>query len=234
MNLFEKDGVDYALDELSKLVEKYLGFHISGQSRSGTRIEPRIAESNIELQKAGYLFKEQYEFFHITTMENLFSILNSRNIRLYNLNNSSDEKEYFHAGERTGLLSNEMISRLKDYVHIFSFCPISSLSDNYMWDTYGGSGYKGVSICFRICNDPLKWENYHLSKIRYDDFERFDEFKKAFHQFRGKYSFVEQYIDLSRILPFHKSLEFVAENEVRLLFYPRFNHVQLENYTHYE
>lgn len=234
MDHFKKDRVDRALDELSELVEKHLGFHVSGQSRRGASVEPMISKHNSDFEKAGYLYSGEMNFFHVTSVQNLFSILNSKTIRLYNLHNSSDQNEFFHAGNRTGLFSDEIMERLKDFVHIFSFSPISELDEPYVWENYGGGHYQGVAICFSIQNDPLDWENYHIADVRYNDYVRIDNFKLAFDLFRKKYPFISQYIDLSRVLPFHKSEEFRPEKEVRLLHYPKFDHLAFKNYSHYE
>jgi hypothetical protein len=104
--------------------ENFAGIALNGWGQSGPNFYAHLPKANCHFIKSDYYYKGKLEFFHLTSINNLWSILNSRAFRLYNLHSSKDESEYKHAGEILGL-SDKQIDIGKKYTYTLSFCPMS-------------------------------------------------------------------------------------------------------------
>ncbi len=148
------------------------------------------------------------------------SILQERSLRLYNLRNLNDPREFVFASNL--LLANEKkIEDAKDNLFIMSFCEsniLKNLSSEFnMWRLYGQQG-KGLGIVFSIANEPENWNDFHLSKVYYGTNER-SNFKKLLDELENLNNEGQVFdIDLGKICAFHKSNLFKPEMEVRILF----------------
>lgn len=203
--------------EFDKLVQKYFDKSlISRRGSWGPNYDADLTNENKYFKKSGYDYCGELKFIHFTTLPKLFSILNERIIRLYNLHSSNDENEYKYAAEILGL-SNEEINFRKKYIYTFSFCPFSELSNIFLWEKYGNN-YAGVVINFSIRNNPAKWKNYHISEIKYKLNENFEKYVSEKNSLENKYN-VNLKLDLSKLIAFHKIVEWDKEREVRLLTY---------------
>jgi hypothetical protein len=149
----------------------------------------------------------------------LFSILSEQAIRLYSLSNSNDEKEYNHTAELLNL-SQPQIQYVKDTAFTLSLCDSSEMSDAKMWNDYAHTNDKeGCCIVFKICNDPLKWKNFHLSKVKYNETSEFEKFYQGLKLLKRKYPQATFNTTLDRLMIFHKTDDWKNEKEIRLATY---------------
>lgn len=96
---------------------------ISSSGSSGPRFYSRLSEKNKSYETSEYFFKGDRKFVHWTSIQNLMSIINSRQIRLYNLQNPIDENEFKYAAEKL-TIPDDIIDHSKNYLYTFSFCEI--------------------------------------------------------------------------------------------------------------
>ena len=192
----------------------------TGWSQVGNHFESHLSRYNGEYLESDYFYKAGRTFLHFTKIQFLFSILNARAFRFYDLNSSTDPSEYEYAASILKIRREE-INSLKSNVFTFSFCPIDELTNDYVWQHYG-SNYAGAAIIFEIVNDPAKWHNYHMSQVHYKVPEPFSDYSLKLEEL-SKSKNISARIDLSRLLAFHKQEKFNNEKEVRLLTYNPFN-----------
>ncbi len=79
---------------------------IRNWSQSGADFELHVPKENEAFSDSEYYYKGELKFFHITPIRNLFSILNERAFRLYDLHSSADLVKSFGKPEwdRTQIL----------------------------------------------------------------------------------------------------------------------------------
>jgi hypothetical protein len=98
-----------------------------------------------------------------------------------------------------------------------SFCAETELRNDYMWQNYGGN-YEKLVIEFEIVNHSATWNNFMLSPIFYHPPEQlisfFQEVDEKITKFNNSF-----YMDMSRVIGFHKMKSFNHENELRLATY---------------
>ncbi len=210
---------DYIRDVLSPLLPNARFSHQSDDGSVHLR-------SNKDLDGSIYEMKnlQEQRFVHFTSLGNLFEILNSETIRLYNFASLDDPKEYIYAWEKEKQLNdNNQIGKDNDqhFSFILSMCQITDNNDEdyfNMWRMYGANG-DGVGIVFKFENDPSKWNNYLLSNVLYGD-EKKGEIDNLIQRHIGyngdKISNIRSGI-LNYIGPFHKQKCYSSEKEVRLL-----------------
>ena len=58
-----------------------------------------VSKQNKDFIKTQYFFTESKKILHFTSLKALFSILNEKTLRLYNLTNSDDKEEYRYFAE---------------------------------------------------------------------------------------------------------------------------------------
>ena len=157
------------------LIQKHFPeFFFRHKGYTGFNFYADLASENKLFKDTPYFYKEELTFIHWTSINNLLSILNNREIRLYNLYNSEDEHEFYYAAEILGLESAQ-INYLKKYYYTFSFCKKEDINNKYLWGNYGDN-YKGVAIKFTIENDPTEWDKFMISNIHYSVPDNFKEF----------------------------------------------------------
>jgi len=161
--------------------------------------------------------KENRKFVHWTSVQNLMSIINNREFRLYNLHNSSDHEEFVYSAEKL-LLSEKHIEYSKRYLYTLSFCEAKELNNSDLWESYGQK-YTGVAIEFEINNDPNFWKKFILSEVFYKLPNKFISLKYELDKLQKKYPGTSYFIDLGKLIAFHKKTMFSREREIRLATY---------------
>ena len=89
MVFFQK--VDKEFEQI--ILKSFKGLMIDGQGNSGPNFHATISKRNIFFNTTDYFYNGKLDFFHLTSIDNLLSILNARAFRLYNLNSSKDPSE---------------------------------------------------------------------------------------------------------------------------------------------
>lgn len=195
----------------------------AGNSNGVETVKYFISPFNKDLRNSDYFNDQKLKFVHFTNLHALQSIISERCVRLYNLNNLNDPREYSYAGD---LLFFNYINKkdAKDNIFIFSMCEEEILTKDSteiefnMWRLYGNNGF-GVAIIFGFeINPSINWKDYFMSTIHYGAKSRIKlkEFKD-FHKELEKEKPMTA-VDLGQIVCFHKSKLYLLEQEIRLIF----------------
>ena len=195
---FDKDGVNYAR------------FFIPPQNKY--------------LSNSEYLYSEKLNFIHFTNLFALQSIITDRNLRLYNLHNLNDPREYSYAGDML-TFNDENKKDAKDNFYLLSMCRTNLVTSRKttdtefnMWRLYGNNGH-GIAIELNFDESPpIHWNDYFLSEVYYGTTSRtkLKELNKLLLELESEIPTVR--VDLGQIVCFHKSRLFKLEQEIRLLF----------------
>ena len=159
-------------------------------------------------------------FVHFTSVRALFSILNENAIRLYNLDNVNDPREYDYLAEKFDQSSE--LSLLKSDTFLFSLCCIDVLESSNilnLWRLYGDNGF-GVVIEFEIIffenNHVIR--NYYFGNIDYAYSNKIDDIEKGLSEFYNKNHVSADISNVLRVFGcFIKSPYFKVEEETRLI-----------------
>jgi hypothetical protein len=203
------------------LHQSFPGIHLDGNSQAGPQFSTRLYNENRHFENTEYFYKGELNFIHFTSIDKLWSILNSRTFRLYNLNSSDDPDEYGYAARILGW-PDTRIEIGKKYTYTISFCQAAELKNELLWNKYGQQG-AGAAILFSIDGDPRDWENFNMAEMQYDtpaSFVKYREMAAVVEQTKG----VQLWCDLSQFIGFHKVPSFEGEREVRLLTYFPYRH----------
>ena len=183
-----------------------------------------IPTDNKNLEHSEYFYKGRLRFIHFTNLSAIQSIITDRNLRLYNLRNLNDPREYSFAGD---LITTDADRRkdAKDNFYLLSMCEKSLLTSKdtketefNMWRLYGNNG-EGVAIELSFDeSQPVNWNDYFLSKVLYGassktNLKGLNKLQSQLENFKPQVS-----VDLGQIVCFHKARLFKLEQEVRLLF----------------
>lgn len=212
--------VEEAYQEFRALFSKHLpNLPISSTGYGGNEFHARLHDLNMAYTNTKYSYKGENRFIHWTGLKSLLSIINYREIRLYNLLNSKDDKEFIVAGEELGL-SEMMIKHIRQHSYIFSFNKFEELNNEDQWKEYGHN-YEGVAIEFSIVGNPANWENFMIAEIQYEVPDEFRRFASDLKKLKDKHGFTTDRMDLNRVIAFHKRNDLHKEKEVRIAgFYP--------------
>ncbi len=178
-----------------------------------------IPPDNKNLVKSPY-FYDKPTVVHFSNIFALNSILQERTIRLYNLHNLNDPREFTFASKVFNL-SNELVKDAKDNLYMISFCErkiLNNASAEFnMWRLYGKNG-RGLAIVFSIANDPINWRDFHISKVIYgsDQRRKFVKLLDHIDQLNQTKPYIN--VDFGKLYAFHKSKMFEIEKEVRIIF----------------
>jgi len=209
-------------DEFMLILCKYIPNRmIVRNGYSEMSFHARLSNKNQAFSESQYYFKGDKKFIHWTSVQNLMSIINYREIRLYNLHSSSDSDEFAYAAEKLNIDKNQ-IDYSKKYLYTLSFCKASELANENLWKEYGKK-YQGVAIEFEIVNSPNEWNNFMLSEVFYEIPQDFLEMEKELKTFHEKYPNASTFIDLGKLIAFNKKPDFSKELEIRLSTYYPFN-----------
>lgn len=209
-----------ALDEIQKL-----GFVVAGASyRDEAEAELgnhssrfwKIPSENFKLEGTPFYKNTENDYVHFTSVENLFSILDSKCLRMYNLENMEDKFEMDHI--RKKLKYPEFIEFDKKELYCLSMCCTSVLNsqmkEHLLWKLHGRND-KGVIIRFSFHNSLQRWYNFHLTKVFYN-------YKIAKPILRLNELTQREFLD-PKIGCFFKLPIYKFENETRLIFENRKN-----------
>jgi len=174
--------------------------------------EWKFPENNADLLGTPFYYLQEDDFLHFTSIESIYSIINSGKIRLYNLINMDDKYELKYATEKLNL-SNSNINDKKE-IYILSMCSAKSIFGNMekehlLWKLYGKDGF-GAIIRLKLINNINSWHRFYLSEIFYN-FDLFEYISKLFNKTRK---------DFLDALPasFIKLPIYQFENEIRIVF----------------
>jgi Protein of unknown function (DUF2971). len=116
-----------------------------------------------------YDFKPQNEFIHYTSLDAFYGILNTGEIRLYDLSSLNDPYEFNYIIKKNNIqFENAQIEKFKRSLFITSLCTYNDdIKDKFeMWRLYGQNGL-GVAIVFTIENPNDNWLHFLLGKVQY-------------------------------------------------------------------
>jgi hypothetical protein len=181
-----------------------------------------IPKENVYLENSDYFYKGKLNFIHFTNLLTIESIINSKSLRLYNLNNLNDPREFSFAGNLFSP-NHEYKKDARDNLFILSMCEIEILKNSTevefnMWRLYGNKGY-GIAIELNFeTSPPFNWKDYHLSSVYYGTNSKtsLSQLSKMIDHYENENPKLT--IDLGQLVCFHKSKLFGLEKEIRLLF----------------
>jgi hypothetical protein len=177
------------------------------------------------LRNTEYFDGKPKRFIHYTTLDVLFNVLNSKELRFYNLKALNDGQELNYAINELGLKINEpQINHFKTSLFVHSLCEYNDDDDFNMWRLYGRNG-NGVGIIYEITNVDDKWYQFFLGKVIYDTNSESSKLLKAFIAYHN--SFVIEHPSFSDNIPtiiptfllFHKNSIWSVEKEYRMFIY---------------
>jgi hypothetical protein len=193
-----------------------------------TKLE--LGLSNRDLFKSQYYFNGEPKFIHYTNLQSLVSIINDKQIRLYDTSYLNDPQEFIFSANKLNFRALGDTEWRKHEVFNFSMCKYheNSSPDNFdLWRLYGLDG-NGLGIVFRFENENRKdWFNYSLSKVYYGEdskeYLRLKDLKKRDDDFHQKYDFQVSNTPeiIVKLLGFHKNSIWKNENEVRFSHYTK-------------
>jgi len=171
----------------------------------------RHPKENYKLQDTPFYLSSENDFIHFTTLDALYSILNTGFLRLYNLNNMDDKYEMEYAIKE--LEFKETAEKAKEELYCLSMCSSAKIfaektKEHLLWKLHGRDG-NGVIIRVKIENN-LKWYFYHLTEVYYG-VEKFGSVKNFNTQ-------IDNQILDNKICCYIKHPIYKFESEVRLVF----------------
>lgn len=218
-------------NEFNELIKKYLNISFgistsaSGMLNDWIQIRLKIQKQNLLLQSTDYYYQPD-RFYHFTNLRVLYSILQEKGMRMYNLNKSNDSEEYKCASSIFQTINNPTIvnipyeSQLKT-MREYTFILSGTLEDNIMESKFWNSDYidkqTGVALEFEIVNDPKDWFYFYSSKIKYGQLEKFEKIVEEIINLEAKYNHHTLQLDISPIISFHKNADWSDENEFRIM-----------------
>lgn len=170
---------------------------------------------NYKLQHSNFYYNGINDFVHFTSIEFMYSILNNRCMRLYNLANMDDKFEMRYALNELCYPEYAKFKKDKEEIFCFSMCPFldidsDEIKEHLLWKLYGANG-NGVMLRFQFKNDFKSWYQYHISRVFYDTKNM--SAVKELHQSSANNIFLDP-----KVSAFFKSPIYNFENEVRLVF----------------
>ena len=186
-----------------------------------------LSRKNEDILNSEYFYKgkgDDLSFIHFTNLASLQGIITNKNIRLYNLNNLNDPREFSFAGN---LISFDETDKndAKSNFYLLSMCNknIFYKSNTFqnefnMWRLYGNDG-QGVALELDFnLSDPQNWTDYYLNEVYYGSAST-NNFMKIGDQLKKlKNQKPLLKVNLGQLACFHKSELYKRENEIRLLF----------------
>lgn len=191
-----------------------------------------IPPENKNLINCPYFYNKK-SVVHFSSIPALISILQEKAIRLYNLHNLNDPREFTFSSKLFGL-DDGIVEDARSNIFLISFCKrqiLSEVKNEFnLWRLYGKNG-KGIIIVFSIHNNPIEWRDFHISEVFYGAKRRevFNELIELVNNFNKTDPKIT--IDFGKLIPFHKSRLFELEKEVRLFYDRREKRAGIKNRT---
>jgi hypothetical protein len=233
MNDQQLKPINQLEDEFKMAVKNTLDLPIKpGASQHGSdfswhKFKFRIPNQMKELKDTRYYCKESH-LLHFTSLEALYSIINESSIRMYNLLNSKDTKEYQYAGEIFKYLPRKDYSddfkTTKKESFISSFTKKDNIASSFHWKEYGRN-YKGVAIEFEVNQNCELWKDFILSNVIYGNLSDFAMLRESWMKIQKASINCQYTIEMDWLLSLYKKKlkRFVKEEEIRLFRIPVFN-----------
>lgn len=227
----EMNQIQYEFEEIFRKFNLPIeGISQNGGSLLGQAVSTvvRGPMRNRKLAHTDYFYSTSNKVLHLTTLKYLYSIINEKAFRLYNLLNSNDKNEYnYTIGMLKEFYSNQgqtekeihsTIQNVKGNSFILSCTAPEELKSKKLWNEYGDKG-KGVCIEIEIFDDPISWEGFFLSKVKYGELNRWNEFISEIIALCEKYPNNRYNFQFDMIFCLHKSPEpaYIKEKEIRIL-----------------
>jgi len=160
-------------------------------------------------------------FIHYTSLKSFCEILNSGEIRLFDLNNMNDPFEFDYLLRENNLDFNQrQIDFFKKRLFVTSLCKYNEKSgdDFNLWRLYGENG-SGIAIVFKLLNPNANWNNFLISNIIYGSEN--EESNKLVSAVKILKEYINKGIDripqlIGLLLVHHKNKIWSIENECRL------------------
>ena len=238
MNNIREKELNELMEIFKTSIEEQIGkiFKFSSCYATDYPFEPanfelEMSDKNDFLNNTKYLNKTDTVLIHFTSLEALFSIINEKSIRMYNMNISNDSKEYAYAFKTfkplynfKGLkdeVINNYLSNIKSNLFYLSLTSRSNLDKNELWKKYG-KNHQGVAIEFTINNDLFDWQNFYLSNVHYGNNLDFKKVKIAWQSIIDKFPINNFKLDINSLLALNKSKgtknnNWEEEKEIRLI-----------------
>ena len=200
---------------------------------------------NITLSNQSDAFKHKLNFsrhtniIHYTSLDSLFSILNSQILRLYNCFNLNDPTEIDYANVKYKIaLTQDELLMFKRNNFVASFCEYDMTLQNddfNLWRLYGMEG-NGVGLVFEIENMDESWEEFFIGKVSYNQYsttnsivEQFSKFVRFHREFNEQHHLFENTPSiLSAIALLFKDEIWKTEKEIRLFAYCPYDEYDLK------
>lgn len=179
-----------------------------------------IPSENKSLLNSNYFYNKNKILCHFTRFEAIRSIIENKNIRLYNLENLNDPRELMYA-ENIIPTNPEKEIELKENIYIISLSEKKGkkeIQEEFnMWRLYGENG-NGCLIELELYNNQESWNNFYLSEIHYGykAKENIVLLKNVLEKINKNKKIID--IDIAQLRCFHKSNLYKTEKEVRILF----------------
>jgi hypothetical protein len=219
-------------DEFAAIFKKHKlpigGISQSGISISGQPIKTQIRQPkrNRELINTDFFDSTGKSALHFTSLKSLFSIINEKSIRMYDLNHSNDPNEYLFLVNgitnffKTQGFSDEDISYrfkiAKENSYILSCTSPTEIVNKKFWREYADGG-KGVGIEFTIINNPIEWDGFYFSKVKYGKMKQWDAFISDLQAVVAKHPSNRYELFFDMIFSLFKSFDYADEKEIRIL-----------------
>lgn len=213
--LFTYPGETY---KVPKFRQSGMGF----SNRKSSIKKMHVSVKNLRFENSAFDPKEK-EFYHFTSLKSLFSILNYRKLRLYNISSFNDpfELETFLEGLP---ISKEKIIKIKSDSFCFSMNSTKIMASEIellQWRLYGDNG-SGVAIKLKFNIQTSHNSHFLLGKVKYGSKDHSD-FLKAHSRFVKDTGYDIGFTNCLQVPSLLTKSQYLApENEVRLVVYPIF------------
>lgn len=225
------DNIDDLVTAIKKLgyIEEGAGYNSDEDADNGNHVwrSWRMPHSNCELKGTPFYYEGEKDFIHFTSLDNLYSILNDKHIRLYNLVNMDDKFELDYA--KSELLFRGELNKAKEDLFCLSMCSSKDIfstdiianerREHLLWKLHGRNGY-GVILRMSMEDNQQLWYDYYLTQMFYST-TIFDAIKK-----------LNKKTDKEILHPtsgcFLKLPIYEFENEVRLV-YNNYSPIEISN-----
>lgn len=174
-----------------------------------------LPEENAKLKDTKF-FNREKDFIHFTSVDAVFSILENKHLRMYNLPNMDDKYELNYALKALSFADGDDVGKTKEGIYVLSMCSSDVIlteepkkKKHLLWKLHGKDGH-GVVIRLKIENDVAKWYNYYLTECFYS-LEPFESIARLHSKTQN------ELLDI-KIASFIKLPIYEFENETRLVF----------------
>jgi len=222
----EEESSKLQVELIKKLNEIYPDFNFLyslGSSVNGV-VSSHVYEYLIEqdsIRKLQYGKLNHDTFIHYTTLRAFCEILNSGEIRLFDLNNMNDPFEFdYLLNKETLQFNNKEIDFFKKRLFITSLCKYDDETgdDFNLWRFYGDNG-SGIAVVFKLINPNENWRNYLISNVIYGNIN--SESEKLVKAIKILKEYIDKGLEripqlLGLLLVHHKNEIWKIENECRL------------------